>query len=133
MTTIGLKNNKGFIALMSAIIISAILLIIAVNTSLTGYYNRFNILNSEIKEMSSSIADACLDVAILNFALDSSYSGNENIPVNLNSCYIGPVTTNSTQKIFNIKGIYKNAHTNLKVTVDGLNFFVISVEEILTF
>lgn len=127
------KNNSGFLALMSSIIISAILLFITINTSFNGFYTRFNILDTEIKERSFALADSCLDIALLKFIQDSSFSGNINNSVSENSCYIGPVTTSGTQKTFKIKGVYLNAHTNLKVVVNGTNFKVISVEEIPTY
>ena len=126
-------KKKGFVALMSSIIISAMLLIIAVNTGFINFYNRTNILNSELKEISTSLADACLDIALLNLLQDSYYSGNINVPVGENSCYIGPVTVNGAQKMFYTKGVFRGAHTNLKITLDGTNLKVIAIEEIPTF
>lgn len=123
-------NNKGFVALMSAIIISAVLLLLAITTSQSEFYSRFNILDSEIKEQSSSFADACLEVALLGFVQNPSYSGNVIVPVGSDSCFISPVITSGSQKIFVAKGIYLNSHTNLKITLDGATFSVISVEEI---
>ncbi|TSC70246.1 MAG: putative endonuclease [Parcubacteria group bacterium Gr01-1014_46] len=126
-------SNRGFVALMSSIVISSILLVITVNTGQISFYNRFNILDSEMKEMSSGLADACLDIALLNFAQNSSYSGNTTVNVGENSCLIGSIVTNGTHKIFNTKGVFRNAHTNLKVIIDGTSLQVISAEEIPTY
>lgn len=127
------QNNNGFIALMSAIIISAVLMLIVINMSLTGFYSRTNILDSETKERSSALADACIDIALLGFAQNASYTGNINVTVGENSCFIGPVTTSGSQKIFKIKAIIANYYTNLNVIIDGTNFSIISTEETPTF
>lgn len=127
------KYNEGMIALMSAIILSVILLMLAVTLSFTGLNNRFNVLDSEVKEYSSTLADACIDVALLGFAQNSSYAGNINTIVGGDTCYVGPVTTIGSQKIFKTRGIHSNFYTNLKVVIDATNFSVISVEEVLVF
>ena len=53
MIILNKRRNKGFIALISAIVISVILLLIAANLSLTSFYGRSNILDSELKEIRS--------------------------------------------------------------------------------
>lgn len=132
-TTHKKRKDRGMIALMSTIIISAILLLLATSLSFTGLYSRFNILNSESKERSSALADACIDIAILELTQNSLYSGNINSTIGENICYIGPVTTSGSQKIFKTRGIFSNSYTNLKVVVDDTTFVVISVEEVPTF
>lgn len=127
------QNDKGFIALTSAIIVSVVLLLIATTLSFTGFSSRFNILDSEFKERSSALADACLDVALLGFAQNPSYLGNVNVSVGGNSCSISTVTTSGSEKTFVTRGIYSNSYTNLEVTVDATTFSVISVEEIPIF
>ncbi len=123
------QKNKGFIALMSSVIMSVILILIIVNTSLTGFNNRFNILDSEIKEMSSALADSCIDILLLGLAQNPAYSGNVNVPVGSNSCSINLRTTSGGNIIFKTRGIFNNSYTNLKVTVNGTNFSIVSVEE----
>jgi hypothetical protein len=127
------QKNKGFIALMSAIIISVILLLIATNLSFVGFYSRFNILESEMKERSSALADACVDVALIGFAQNPSYSGNTNVNIGSDTCFISLVTDDGSEKVFVTRGIFSNTYTNLKVRVDDETFEVNSVEEIPTF
>lgn len=127
------KKNQGFIALMSAVIISAILILLATSLSLTGFYSRFNVLDSETKERSSGLADACVDLALLAFAQGTPYAVDTTLPVGENKCTVGGFTTSGLQKIFKTRGIFSNSYTNLKVTIDGTTFEVISLEEIPTF
>ncbi len=123
------KMNRGFLALMSAIIISVILLLIAVNLSLVGFFTRFNILGTEMKERSSALADSCIDVAQMKLMQDASYAGNASITVGENTCFIGPIVTVGTEKRFTARGIFSNSYTNLKTRLDGTTFKIISVEE----
>lgn len=126
------QTNNGFTALVSSIIISSILLIIAVDVGFVSYYNSLNISDSESKEMSSSLADACLDLALLRLVQNPTYSGNETVLVSENSCLIGQIQASGSQKIFNIKGVYKNTHTNLNIIIDATSHTILTIEEILT-
>jgi hypothetical protein len=127
------KNKKGFVALMSAIIISIVLLVLATTLSFTGFNSRFNILDSETKERSSSLADSCIDLALLAFAKNTPYTVNTTLPVGSDFCKVGAYTTSGSQKIFETQGIFSNSYTNLKVKIDGTTFKIISVEEIPIF
>ena len=118
---------------MSAIIISTILMLVAVNLSFIGFYSRFNVLDSETKERSSGLADACIDIALLGFAQNPSYSGDATTTIGADKCYIGPVSTPGSQKIFTTRGVFSNSYTNLKIKVDGTTFVVLSAEEMPNF
>src|ERR1035437_3862474 len=99
------KNDSGFIALMSAIVMSAILLLIASTLSFTGFSGRLNILDSEYKEKSSALAEACMDTAILKIANNKDYiliaPNDHNILVGSDSCNIVSLSPN-TPRIFPI-------------------------------
>lgn len=126
--------KRGFIALISVIIVSAILLIIAVTLSLNQFYDRYNILESEYKERSSSLAEACVDSALLELTNDINYSGNSTTTVyDTNKCYTGNIPPTIPQKTFQTRAIYQNSYTNLKVKVDTSNFSIMSWEEIPNF
>lgn len=125
------KNQKGFIALISAIVMSAILLLITTSLSLSSFFTRFTILESEYKERSSALAEACVDSALVKILLDNTYSpSNEMISVGENSCLIKKITTNSEQKTILAQGNYQESFTNLSVTVKNSNLEVISWIEI---
>jgi hypothetical protein len=109
------KSNSGFIALMSAIIISVILLLIITNTSLMGFYTRFNILDSELKEKSSTLAEGCVDKALLNLTQGINYTGDVN--VGPDKCTIESVS--GSPKIIKVRADYRNYITNIEVEVDS--------------
>lgn len=105
---------------MSAIIISAILITATVAGSLTGFYTRFNILDSEFKQKSSALAEACVDVVRYKLGVDPGYGGPDlNYPVGSDTCTIYTATNPSgNPRVFKVQGVYQNSYTNLQITVD---------------
>ena len=84
------NTNSGFIALISVIIVGSVLLIASVTLALNGFYGRFNVLNTEFKEISNKLVDACLERARLSMGL-GDYTLDETITVlieNYNCEYI---------------------------------------------
>ena len=127
------KNPKGFIALMSAIIISAILLLVVVSSSFTGFYGRLNILDSELKERSLASAEACVDEAILNLANDPNYVGNATFRLNsIDKCYLGTIPA-FNPKTFRVQATSSGAVSNLQITIDASTLTVSSWQEIPNF
>jgi len=82
-----LKNNqRGFIALFTVIIVSFVLLLIAITVNFSGFSGRFNIFNSENKERSAKLADACIEHARLLVAQGSSSSPSTSLDVGTEKC-----------------------------------------------
>ncbi len=126
-----IKKNSGFVALMSAVIISVVLLLIATNLSLTSFYGRANILDFELKEKSYALVEACVDTALLRLANDPTYPHPVNDPINVdgNECIIENVM-GAGPKIINVMANYKNYITKLKVEVGLSDFSIDRWEEI---
>lgn len=125
------QTNSGFIALMSAVIVSMILLLIAVNTSKNSFLGRLNILNSEFKERSLVSAEACADVALLKLASDMDYTGNENIIIGSGDiCAIKTVDSSEDPIVIYAKSDFQHAITNLRIKANKSNLAVVSWEEL---
>ena len=88
------KNESGYIALMSVIIISLILLAFTAVLSMSGYFSRFNALAGEYKRVSLGLAESCVNVALLKIAQNPNYTGDETVPVGTNNCNIKLVSYN---------------------------------------
>ncbi len=82
--------QKGFIALISAIIISTILLALATTLGATTFFSRFDVLNSEYKRISLGLAEACVNQTLAKIGNDYDYAGNET--VSLGTAYGAPLT-----------------------------------------
>jgi len=70
-----LKNKQtGYIALISAIIISIMLVGITFGVSQAGYFSRFGSLDAEYKKISKGLAESCINIALLKIAEDPNYN-----------------------------------------------------------
>jgi hypothetical protein len=127
---------RGFIALMSVIILSMVLLLVVVDASLTSFNSRFNALDAELKGRSEAAADACANQALLQLANDLSYAGNEALTLNtVDSCRIGAVATAGagSQKTFKIQATSSSAVTNLFIVVLSSDLSTVSWQEMPTY
>jgi hypothetical protein len=126
-------NQKGYIAIISAVIISFLLMGATLTLSLTGFFNRSNILSSEFKEMSNSLAEACVSTALFKIAENKDYLGNESITVDNSACSIMPIESLGGQKIIKTTATVQNSTTNLRVAIDKITLQIMSWEEIPVF
>lgn len=85
-------------ALISAVIVSALLITLGVTLSMTGFFARYNIANAEYKERSIALAEACGDLALAKIAMDSTYSLNNYMQTveGTDQCTIVSVISNGT-------------------------------------
>jgi len=120
--------KKGFIALVSVIIISFILVAGAIGLNFTGFYGRFNVLDSETKERTNALARACAEQARLELAMDINFIGKKVVNVNSHDCeyevYSGG-KINTKAKISNIYTYYQ-----LSVDLNTPEIETISFEEV---
>ncbi len=124
-----IKNNTGFIALVSAVIISVVLLLVATNLSITSFYSRSNILDSELKEKSLALAEACADTAILKLVNNPNYNPiNESVVVGGDNCIIQSVA-GTNPKIISVRTNYRNYITKLEISIDPATMMVIYWKE----
>jgi hypothetical protein len=111
------SQRNGYVALVSAIVITALLSTICFVFGFSNFFNRFNVLDTELKEISLGLAEACADTAILKLAEDPNYGGGETVAVGSNNCKIISVDTSGVQKIIKTQANFKNYFTNLEITV----------------
>ena len=132
-----LKSDKGFIALMSAIIISFILIVITITLGMSSLFGRFNILDSESKERSYALAEACGDSAILEITY-GTYSINKVInigPTSYDTCTIVKTVAdkpNVGESLIKTQSAINKAYTNLLITIDS-DYNVLIWEECTNF
>ncbi len=127
------RSPRGFIALISSIIIAAILMIVVVGGGFLGVYTRFNILDSELKERSASLVDACADTLMTKLANDSTYVGPDTVAVGSEQCQILSSTSSGNNRTFKVQGIYLHSYTNALITFDTTTSAIVSWQEVSTF
>lgn len=127
-------RNHGFIAITSAIIISVLLLAIVFTLSLSGFFVRFNILDSEYKTRSEALAEGCVSKVFLNIAQNIALTTTDpsiDCQIVDASLALGQYTIH-TKGEFPDAGTFK-AITNLEVIVNESDLSVVSWNELPTY
>ena len=128
-------GQSGFIALVSVILISFVLITFAVSISLSGYLGRFNQLDLEFKEQSVASASACVEKAIADVVAGNPTTGTINFGNGGYSCTIVSIASDvptTGETTIKAQGVHKNAYTNLVVVVDSSTQAVLSWREFAT-
>lgn len=134
-----MTKEYGYIALISAIIITALLLIITFTVSFSSFFARFNILDSEFKKVSTGLAEACAETAILELARGNTPADDTCVNVG-DPCPSGPKVCKichvenlgSNQYDIKTRAVYQGATTNLlvNVTITTIDVITNSWEEV---
>jgi hypothetical protein len=127
------KNKTGFIALMSAIIISVVLLVLATTLSVAGFFSRFNVLDAQYKQQSSGLARGCIDAALLQLAQDPNNITIGDVSVGSAGCSIIAIqkdTPAAGEVTIKTKAVVNQAATNFQTVVNGNNLALISIGEV---
>jgi hypothetical protein len=127
-------HQGGFIALTSVIILSALLIIIGASLGYTSFFSRFNILDSELKQISLGLAEACAEIARVEIANNANFS----VPNGGRSYTVGDdgstCTVISVAGAYTVQaqGIYQNSYSNIEAVYNrtGSDVVVISWKEV---
>src|SRR5512146_2551685 len=74
-------DKSGYVALLSALIISAVVIVIILTLGQGTYLHRINIADAHYKTKSRALAEACVETALLDLTTNPNYAGNETINV----------------------------------------------------
>jgi len=119
-----LQEQGGFIALISVIIITLVLITVITGLATKGFLDRFNIIDGENKEISAGLASACVESARIKIARDGiTYLGNEALLISVskdedgnitgyNRCEIFDVDHVGGESTFTVRGLYSNPRTS---------------------
>ncbi|MBX9906310.1 hypothetical protein K2X96_00225 [Patescibacteria group bacterium] len=119
-----ISKKRGFIALISTLIISTLLFSFVLVVSESHIIHRYMVLNFENKILSEKLAQSCIEIARVFIKNNPSvtheslpYSGR--MPIETNECRIVSITHIDTT----IRGIHAHAesgssHTHLYVTIE---------------
>jgi hypothetical protein len=130
----GQNYQRGYIALVSTIIISVLLLAVTVGLGFSGFFGRLNIVDSESKERSSALAEACADMAILNLVKGLSTTGSMNVGSDTCSIIsVNPDTPAAGQTRIRTRGIINKSYTNLEIIANSTTCAIISFKEVANF
>lgn len=131
-------HQRGFIALMSVIIIGAVMTMMMFTLGTSGFFARFDTLGSENKAASQALAEGCIAAATLELAQDAAYqpvAGGECVTLGGSCggadpqkvCKVCQVITSGNELAIRARALYNGSYTNLAVTGTlGVNDFSVS-------
>jgi hypothetical protein len=124
------RNQQGYIALLTVIIISAILaaLVSGISAQTAAYWSTSS--NRESKEQGRQLASACAAQALLRFALDHTYSGNETVSVSGPDCTILSLDSGYQTLTSVTESQISDLDTTLQTEFDLINMSVLYLSEI---
>ncbi len=118
------NSQRGFVALMSAIIISALVLVLMAGSGFASFYARYDALGLENKREAQALAESCVNVAILalatstdpaHFSLSSAEVAVSENPAS--SCTIVQVTHTGEQDRIETHASVDNSFSSVTVMV----------------
>ena len=115
------KFQSGYIALMSVVLVSTMLLMIALENSKGAFFVRFAVFGEEQKLISRSLAYSCTRLGILSVREDKYYSGQETLNLTDGDCQIGYVRRTEVAAMFFAAAEFMGAYTGLDIEVNLLD------------
>lgn len=109
-------HTEGFVALMSVVIISAILLVLVFTLGASSFFNRFDALDAENKRVSLGLAEACVNVGMLRIA-QANYTSGTIVVDGSKTCKICLLTPGG---LIQTRAVYNGAYTNLQVAINNI-------------
>ncbi|MCD6550624.1 hypothetical protein J7K24_03740 [bacterium] len=116
------QKSNGYIALISVLIISAVVLLVAINASL------FGISESDVaaREYQSSkafyLAMLCAEDGLMKLKEDINYGGNETLNIGDGQCSILPIEgSGNFNRIVKSIGVFSNQIRKIKIEINRVN------------
>ncbi len=108
-------GQGGFVALLSTLILTAILMIVISATSTSSFFARFDALSSEFKRISLGLSEACSNAVLLKIAQKYDYSVNGDSAYNAD---LSGVVVNVGTDICLIKSVtYEKVDENIPLNI----------------
>jgi hypothetical protein len=125
------KNNRGFVALISILVISSIALILSTTAGIAGFGVMDQVLKKEYRTIAKWSAYSCIDLASLEIAHDFFVEILEPVHISKFNCYIDEISGSGSNRKVLVRGVYKGV-THIKSAI--VNIFdhnlTTSLEEI---
>ncbi len=113
------NSQSGYIALVTVIILMAILFIIGASLGISTYFNRADLVAYELKERSYFLAYSCIDIGHYKAWDNLDYTGNEIINIDSETCVIDPITTIGTNTFIEARASSSKNFSHLKMSLDA--------------
>jgi predicted chitinase len=113
---------QGYIALISILIISALVVLIATSASLLGISESKMGLQENQASEALYLSTACAEEALMKLKENINYSGNETLTFERGSCLILPIEgTGNTNRIVKTTATTSNQTRKIKIEINRIN------------
>jgi hypothetical protein len=120
------NSQNGFVALISCIIISALLLLLVTGISATSYAFSESVLDQQASLSARAHAYGCAQLVLLRLASDEQYEGGQTFQVHTAVCAVGSITRLSSNSAeFTVSVAERGATVHRKVDI-GLSPLVLT-------
>lgn len=109
-----LINNSGYVALLTVIIMGAVVTVIATSLVLLGLGHSRSSLSESQAASAKSAADACTESALVQIRLSSSFTGSGNLTLSGSTCTYTVANTVTSS----IVAVGVSGNSTRRVTVD---------------
>ena len=116
------KNQKGYIALISILIISGVTLLVAISANLLGISEADMGLQKNQSSRSFYLAVLCAEDALMKLRDNLEYPGNEVLVIGDGTCNILPVEGSGNQnRVIKTTGTIFNQTRKIKIQINKVN------------
>jgi len=116
------KKNNGFIALISVVIIEALILLISIGVSLRSITESNITLDEQASNRALSLSNACAEIALMKVESVLNYNGNETIMIEGDSCEIMPLEgSGNTNRIIKTKSTIIDHTRKVKIEISQIS------------
>ncbi len=135
------NSQSGFVALLSVVIIGAMLTVYVFTLGTSSFFSRFSALDAERKAQSRALTDACTEVAIARMARDDMHAvlaAGECVPVtgecgaggSTGTCKICAISQVGSIATIFVRAVSGGAYTDMRTVVDmSQGFSIVDREE----
>ncbi|MEK7585059.1 MAG: hypothetical protein AAB455_00885 [Patescibacteria group bacterium] len=103
MKIINPNFSRGFMAILAVVLIGAAALVMSLNSSLLGLSTLEFATLAQAGDATRSLADACLEEALVKLRLDNNYAGTPTLSLAAGSCIIGVTNLSANERQVNVE------------------------------
>jgi hypothetical protein len=114
------NDKNGYIVITTSIVLGVVILVLTISAGSMTFLNRRDVLDNMLKERSYFLARSCIEWALVKFADDNNYTGNETVDVSATEqCQILPFQFNPPNTTISTSATIDGIITNLELIVDA--------------
>ena len=120
-----LKHNKGYITLLSVLVVGVVGMSITVSIILLGLGSSRSSFNYQQMHQAKSLANACTEEGLEKIREASSFAGNGNLTLGQGSCTYSVVNTGGNNRTVNAAGTAGTTIRKTSVNITAISPLII--------